>query len=101
VRLARKATSSLLGTAKGENKNPPQIGGNNSPHRTHHTLPGLIFADAFMNEHDKSPWGNIAIFYKDFSYSGGLIKLGRIESGMDVLNVPGQMRATMELIDKD
>ncbi len=45
--------------------------------------------------------GNIAIFYKDFSYSGGLIKLGRIESGMDVLNVPGQMRATMELIDKD
>jgi hypothetical protein len=48
-----------------------------------------------------APWGNIAIFYKDFGYSGGLIKLGRIESGMDVLNVPGQMQATIELIDKD
>ena len=30
-----------------------------------------------------SPWGNIAIFYKDFSYSSGLIILGRIESGVE------------------
>ncbi len=45
--------------------------------------------------------GNIAIFYKDFSYSGGLIRLGRIESRMDVLNVPGQVQATIVLIDKD
>ena len=31
------------------------------------------------------PWGNLAIFYRDFGYSTGLIKLGRIESGLDAL----------------
>jgi hypothetical protein len=32
-----------------------------------------------------SPWGNLAIFYKDFGYSNGLIKLGKIESGVEKL----------------
>ncbi|MFM5878257.1 cyclophilin-like fold protein [Aeromonas sanarellii] len=32
-----------------------------------------------------APWGNLAIFYRDFGYSTGLIKLGRIESGLDAL----------------
>jgi len=32
-----------------------------------------------------APWGNLAIFYKDFGYSSGLIPLGRIESGIDKL----------------
>ncbi|MBN1971717.1 MAG: hypothetical protein JXR48_13665 [Candidatus Delongbacteria bacterium] len=27
-----------------------------------------------------SPWGNIAIFYKDFGYAAGLIHLGEIEN---------------------
>lgn len=31
------------------------------------------------------PWGNIAIFYKDFSYASGLIKLGRITGGLTEL----------------
>jgi len=31
-----------------------------------------------------APWGNIAIFYKDFRHSPGLIKLGRIDSLRDV-----------------
>jgi hypothetical protein len=48
-----------------------------------------------------APWGNLAIFYKDFGYSRGLIKLGRIECGMDALNVSGSMQATIELIGKD
>jgi hypothetical protein len=30
-----------------------------------------------------SPWGNLAIFYKDFGYANGLIKLGKIESGVE------------------
>jgi hypothetical protein len=29
------------------------------------------------------PWGNLAIFYRDFRYSKGLIPLGVIESGVD------------------
>jgi hypothetical protein len=32
-----------------------------------------------------APWGNLAIFYKDFGYSNGLIKLGKIESGVEKL----------------
>lgn len=35
-----------------------------------------------------APWGNLALFYKDFKYSSGLIKLGTIDSGMDVFNRP-------------
>lgn len=31
------------------------------------------------------PWGNICIFYKDFSYSEDLAHLGRVEDGMDIL----------------
>ncbi|NVN19530.1 hypothetical protein GUA46_14365 [Muricauda sp. HICW] len=33
-----------------------------------------------------APWGDVAIFYKDFSYSTGLISLGKIdENGVDKL----------------
>ena len=28
-----------------------------------------------------APWGNLSVFYKDFRYSNGLIKLGKIVSG--------------------
>ena len=33
-----------------------------------------------------APWGNLCVFYKGFGYSRSLIKLGRVESGMDVLS---------------
>lgn len=33
-----------------------------------------------------APWGNLAIFYKDFGYASGLIILGRIDSGLDKLS---------------
>ena len=32
-----------------------------------------------------SPWGNLAIFYKDFSYASGLIILGKIDSDVSIL----------------
>ncbi len=32
-----------------------------------------------------APWGNIAIFYQDFGFSEGLIKLGYIASGIEKL----------------
>jgi hypothetical protein len=32
-----------------------------------------------------APWGNLAIFYRDFGYADGLIKLGRIDSGIEKL----------------
>lgn len=45
-----------------------------------------------------SPWGNLAIFYKDFGYAGGLIHLGKIDSGIELLNAPNSMNARIELI---
>jgi hypothetical protein len=44
-----------------------------------------------------SPWGNLALFYKDFGYSGGLVKLGKIDSGVEALTVPGPLRVMIEL----
>jgi hypothetical protein len=47
-----------------------------------------------------SPWGNIAIFYKDFGYASGLIPLGRIESGIEKFaNVKGNFKVTIERMD--
>ena len=47
-----------------------------------------------------SPWGNLAIFYKDFGYSEGLVRLGRIDSGVTPLKRRGPLQVTVELIDK-
>jgi hypothetical protein len=43
-----------------------------------------------------APWGNLAIFYKDFGYSRGLVRLGRIESPAGVFDRPGTLRATIQ-----
>lgn len=32
-----------------------------------------------------APWGNLSIFYKDFHNSNGLISLGHIDSGIDII----------------
>jgi hypothetical protein len=45
-----------------------------------------------------APWGNLALFYKDSGYAGGLIVLGKIDSGMEAFNVPGPVKATVELV---
>jgi hypothetical protein len=47
-----------------------------------------------------APWGNLAIFYRDFGYSSGLIKLGRIEAGLEELDVRGSLRVTIEDSEK-
>jgi hypothetical protein len=47
-----------------------------------------------------APWGNLAIFYRDFRYSKGLIRLGRIDSGIEALNMPGPLKVTIERIEK-
>ncbi len=46
-----------------------------------------------------APWGNIAIFYRDFSWSRGLISLGRITSGMEKLaSMHGDFEVTFERV---
>jgi hypothetical protein len=47
-----------------------------------------------------APWGNLAIYYKDFGYSGGLIVLGRIDSGIEALSAPGSLKVTIERVGK-
>ena len=45
-----------------------------------------------------APWGNLAIFYRDFGYASGLVILGKIDSGIEALNVPDSVKVTIELI---
>ena len=45
-----------------------------------------------------APWGNLAIFCRDFNYSRGLVRLGRIEGGIEGLpNIDGSAR--IELVE--
>ena len=43
-----------------------------------------------------APWGNLAIFYKDAGYAKGLVKLGRLNSGLEALSVRGPLKVTLE-----
>jgi hypothetical protein len=44
-----------------------------------------------------APWGNLAIFRKDFRYSPELIKLGNLDTGIEALN-PGSIEVTIDLV---
>jgi hypothetical protein len=46
-----------------------------------------------------SPWGNLAVFYRDSGYASGLVTLGQIDSNVDALNRPGPLAVAIELID--
>ncbi|WP_333825283.1 cyclophilin-like fold protein [Pinisolibacter sp.] len=43
-----------------------------------------------------APWGNLAIFVKDFSHSAGLVELGRITSGLEIIGRPGPVPVIIE-----
>jgi hypothetical protein len=43
-----------------------------------------------------APWGNLAFFRKGFRHSPGLIRLGKIETGMDAINATGRVEVLME-----
>ncbi len=47
-----------------------------------------------------APWGNLAIFYRDFGYSTGLVILGKLDSGVEALSGPGSLKMTIELAAK-
>ena len=43
------------------------------------------------------PWGNISIFYEDFGDSAGLIPIGHIDAGLEILSgQAGDFTATLE-----
>jgi hypothetical protein len=44
-----------------------------------------------------APWGTLAIFYEDFGYADGLVKLGAIEGDLELLtSQEGEFTATVE-----
>jgi hypothetical protein len=43
-----------------------------------------------------APWGNLALFYRDARPADGLVKLGRIDEGLDALQGHGSLAATIE-----
>jgi hypothetical protein len=46
-----------------------------------------------------APWGNLAIFYRDFGYSRGLVKLGTIDGDTELIaGLDGKTSATIELM---
>ena len=44
-----------------------------------------------------APWGNLAIYYKDFAYSPGLVHLGRLDSGVEAMRRKGPLTVRVEL----
>lgn len=44
-----------------------------------------------------APWGNLAIFYKDGQLSQGLVRLGRIHTGLDALRRNGPIVVRLEV----
>lgn len=47
-----------------------------------------------------APWGNLAIFYKDFGYSSGLVRLGTIDSDIEKLaGMNGKFTVKIERMD--
>jgi hypothetical protein len=44
-----------------------------------------------------APWGNLAIYYRDFEYSTGLVSLGTLASGAETFASSRSMQVTFEL----
>lgn len=42
-----------------------------------------------------APWGNLALFYRPGPHARGLIKMGRITSGLEPLSRPGSLHVTI------
>ena len=46
-----------------------------------------------------APWGNLALFYKDGHDSSGLVKFGKVDSGIEAFQRPGPLKVTIERIE--
>jgi hypothetical protein len=46
-----------------------------------------------------SPWGNLAIFYKDADYASGLVRLGKIDGGIDTLKRTGAVQVKITRVE--
>jgi hypothetical protein len=46
-----------------------------------------------------APWGNLAFFYAGYRYSRGLIRLGRLDGGFDLLLTRGEFPLNARIVD--
>ena len=47
-----------------------------------------------------APWGNLSLFYQDFGYSGGLVSLGRLETGIEeISSLSDEFAVTLEQVE--
>ncbi|MBM6550407.1 cyclophilin-like fold protein [Marinomonas ostreistagni] len=42
-----------------------------------------------------APWGNLAYFIKDFKFASGLVSLGQVHEGLELLNAAGDIPVTI------
>ena len=47
-----------------------------------------------------APWGNLAIFYGDGEHSEGLVRLGRLDSGLDAIRCAGAQAVVLALAQR-
>ena len=45
-----------------------------------------------------APWGNLAFFYDGYRYSSGLIRLGRLDDGVEPLLTRGEFPLRIDLL---
>ena len=71
-------------------------------------LPGILSTSGSPAGFDPSvgdlayyaPWGNLAIFYRDFGDSNSLVSLGRLESGIEILAAKqGEFSVLIEAVE--
>lgn len=46
-----------------------------------------------------APWGNLAIFHKPFGHASGLVRLGRLDDGVELMRRPGPLKVTIRGAD--
>ena len=46
-----------------------------------------------------APWGNLAIFHQRFEYSEGLVRLGRLSTGVDAMRRVGALAVRIDIAD--
>lgn len=70
-------------------------------------LPRRLDEGGLVDYDDEAPgdlcyfrgWGNLAFFHGEYHYRGDLIRLGRIESGVETLLMKGEFPLRIVLID--
>ncbi|GAB3835388.1 cyclophilin-like fold protein [Hymenobacter jeollabukensis] len=45
-----------------------------------------------------APWGNLALFYRPFRHSAGLVVLGKLEGDVEVFRAAGPVMVKLELL---